>query len=53
MDQTEIAELRLDDVDALIAELEVDYHQLRELEPAQAAALTNNSCCGRASCHTF
>ncbi|WP_020518776.1 hypothetical protein [Catelliglobosispora koreensis] len=46
-------QLRLDDVDSLIAELEADFQQLKELEPASAQPLTNNSCCRPGSCHTF
>ena len=53
MDQFVSAELRLDDVDSLIAELEVDFQELRELAPEEPAGLTNNSCCGFGSCHTF
>ena len=46
-------ELQLDDLDALIGELEVDFQQLREIEPDQAPATTNNSCCAHGSCYTF
>ncbi|GAA1615028.1 hypothetical protein ACFQY4_25360 [Catellatospora bangladeshensis] len=51
--ETKPVELKLNDVDALIADLETDFAELRELAPNAAMPLTNNSCCGRASCHTF
>jgi hypothetical protein len=45
--------VRLDDVDSLLAELDLDYQQLKEFQPNDAMSLTNNSCCGMGSCHTF
>lgn len=44
--------LALDDVEALITDLEVSYTELKELNPAVTEATSNNSCC-HGSCYTF
>lgn len=45
--------IQLDDVEALISDLEADFEELVEFEAVETGATSNNSCCHMGSCYTF